>query len=67
MKCYVLFLYGVFTVDAVAVDFVDFFDIAVVDCGDIVLVVNVTPNFNTKKYISCILNSAIFHYFASRP
>lgn len=48
MNCYLLFLYGVFTVDAV--DFADFFDIAVVDCVEIVLVVNGIPNFDTKKY-----------------
>lgn len=47
LNSYVLFLYGVFTVDTVAVDFVG---IAVVDCVEIVLVVNVVPNFNTKKY-----------------
>lgn len=47
VKCYVLFLYGVFTVDAVGVDFVG---IAVVDCVLIVFYVNVVPDFNTKKY-----------------
>lgn len=40
VKCYVLFLYGVFTVDAVGVDFVG---IAVVDCVLIVFYVNVVP------------------------
>lgn len=44
---HVLFLYGVSTVDAVAVDFVG---IAVVACVEIALVVNVETNFNTKKY-----------------
>lgn len=48
VNCYLLFLYGVFTVDAV--DLADFFDIAVVDCVEIVLVVNGIPNFDTKKY-----------------
>lgn len=47
VNCYVLFLYGVFTVDAVGVDFVG---IAVVDCVEIVLGVNLVPDFNTKKY-----------------
>lgn len=47
VNSYVLLLYDVFTVDAVAVDFVD---IAAVDCVEIVLVVNGIPNFDTKKY-----------------
>lgn len=47
VNSYVLLLYDVFTVDAVAVDFVD---IAVVNCVEIVLVVNGIPNFDTKKY-----------------
>lgn len=47
VNCYVLFLYGVFTVDAVAVDFVS---IAVVDWVEIVLAVNAVSDFNTKKY-----------------
>lgn len=47
VNCYVLFLYGVFIVVAVGVDFVG---IAVVDCVEIVLGVNGVPDFNTKKY-----------------
>lgn len=50
VNSYVLLLYDVFTVDAVAVDFVDFVDIAAVDCVEIVLVANGIPNFDTKKY-----------------
>lgn len=46
VNSYVLLLYDVFTVDAVAIDFVD---VAVVDCVEIVLVVN-GCNFDTKKY-----------------
>lgn len=47
LNCYVLLLYGVFTVEAVGVDFVG---IAVVNCVEIVLDVNVVPDCNTKKY-----------------
>lgn len=44
---YVLFLYGVFTVDAVGVDFVGN---AVFVCVESVLAEYVVPDFNTKKY-----------------
>lgn len=47
VNCYVLFLYGVSTVDALRVDFVG---IALVDCVKILLAVNVLPDFSTKKF-----------------
>lgn len=47
VNCYVLFLYGVFTGDAVGVDFVGN---AVVNCVEIVLAESIVPDFNTKKY-----------------
>lgn len=47
VNCYVLFLYGVFIVDAVGDDFVG---IAVVDCVEIVLDVKAVSDFSIKKY-----------------